>query len=92
MGIVALLPELAKREAGQLAFSFQPVPNSQIVGRRGSERYEIRTFSIPGDPIISEPGTGLSVINTATIWETISWIGMRRAGPIKQANPTIRAG
>ena len=32
------------------------------------------------------------VINMATIWETISWIGVRRAGPIKQANPTIRAG
>ena len=63
------------------------VPGSQIVGRRESERYAIRAFSIPGDPTISEPGTGLSLINTATIWETISWIGMSRAGPIKGGQP-----
>ena len=62
------------------------------MGRRESERYAIRAFSIPGDPTISEPGTWLSLMYTATIWETISWIGMSRAGPIKQANPTVRAG
>ena len=62
------------------------------MGRRESERYAIRAFSIPGDPTISEPGTELSLIYTATIWETISWMGMSRAGPIKQANPTVRAG
>ena len=37
------------------------------MGRRGSERYAIRAFSIPGDPTISQPGTGLSLINTALI-------------------------
>ena len=62
------------------------------MGKHESERYAIRAFSIPGDPTISEPGTGLSLINTEKIWETISWIGMSQAGPIKRTSTTIRAG